>query len=55
MVKSPWPEITEAIVDPCCIAEFQDVKIPYKYLRLYNRLVMLSALTKKLLCSVCND
>ena len=55
MVKSPWPEITEALVDPSCISEVQGIKMPYKYLCLYNRLVLLSALTKKFLCSVCND
>ena len=27
MVKSPWPEITEALVDPSSIAEVQDVKM----------------------------
>ena len=45
MVKSPWAVMTEALVDPSCISEVQDIKMCYKYLCLYNRLVLLSALT----------
>ena len=41
--------------DPNCIVEVQDIKMCYKYLHLYNRLVLLSALAKNFLCSVCND
>ena len=29
MVKSPWLEMTEALVVPNCIVEVQDIKIPY--------------------------
>jgi hypothetical protein len=27
MVKSPWPVLTEALVDPSCISEVQDIKM----------------------------
>ena len=55
MVKSPWSVMTEALVDSSIIAEVQDIKMCYKYLLLYNRLLLLSALTKKFLCSTYND
>ena len=38
------------VIDQYCIAEVQDIKMCYKYLLLYNRLLLLLALTKKFLC-----
>lgn len=55
MVKFPRLEMTQALVDHGSIAKGQVVKLPYKCLCLYKRLVLLSALTKKLLSAVCND
>ena len=41
------------LIDPNCIAEVQGIKMCCKHLHLYNRLVLLSALAKNFLCSVC--
>jgi hypothetical protein len=55
MVKTPWPEMTEALFDSSCISEVQDIKTPYKFLCSYNRFELLSAMTKEFLCSMNND